>query len=345
MDTFPPVPVRILHVGLGARGRDWLGFVQAFQGATTVACVEPDAAALEKARARAPSEARCFTSLDEALGAVEADAALIASPSALHAEQALAVLDAGLGALIEKPFAPDVAAARAVIERSAAVGRPVVVAENFRFVPVERTVRRVLRHELGRLTNIQFSDRRRMPPAMHGGFVRGMTHPQLRELAVHHFDSLRSFTGQRPLAVTARCFNPPGSEYAHGACTEALIELEGDLHVQYLGTMTANKFGWRLYAEGEGGDLWSNRKLVAVRRRGGRAFLPVKKEAGLPGDADPYPREGTTSLLESLRAALGGVEPESSGRENVWAIAMVQAAVMSDLERRTVAIEEIYRES
>jgi predicted dehydrogenase len=348
MDTFPAVQVRILHVGLGARGRDWLGFVKAFPAATTVACVEPDPQALAKARAGLDPGVRCFASLDQALdeahGAVEADAALIASPSALHAEQALAALDAGLAVLIEKPFAPDVAAARSVIERAAAVGRPLVVAENFRFVPVERTVRRVLRSELGPLSNIQLCDRRRMPPAMHGGFVRGMMHPQLRELAVHHFDSLRSFTGRKPLAVTARCFNPPGSEYAHGACTEALLEFEGDLHVQYLGTMTANKFGWRLYAEGQGGDLWSNRKLVALRRRGKRFFLPVKREAGLPGDADPYPREGTTSLLESLRAALAGVEPESSGRENIWAIAMVQAAVVSDVERRTVSIDEVYRE-
>jgi predicted dehydrogenase len=339
------VSIRILHVGLGARGRDWLGFVEAFPGATSVGCVEPDAATLEKARAGVKGEVKFFASLDEALGGVEADAALIASPSRFHAEQAIAVLEAGLAAMIEKPFAPDVAAAEAVIAKSEQTGRPIVVAENFRFVPLERTVRRVLRHELGRLTGIQFADRRRMPLSMHGGFVEGMTSPQLRELAVHHFDSLRSFTGRVPLAVTARCFNPPGSDYAHGSCTEALIEFEGDLHVQYLGTMTSNKFGWRVYAEGEAGDLWSNRKLVTVRKRGGKFFLPVKKEAGLPGDADPYPREGTSSLLESLRAAIeDGAVPESSGRENIWAIAMVQAALLSDQEGRTVSIPEIYTE-
>jgi predicted dehydrogenase len=257
----------------------------------------------------------------------------------------VAVLEAGLAALIEKPFAPDVAAAERVIASSEALGRPLVVAENFRFVPVERTVRRVLRGELGRLMNISFSDRRRMPLSMHGGFVEGLTHPQLRELAVHHFDSLRSFTGRKPLAVTARCFNPAGSDYEHGACTEALIEFEGELHVQYLGTLTSNKFGWRVYAEGERGDLWSNRKLVTVRKKGGKLFLPVKKETGLAGDGDPYPREGTSSLLESLRAAVqDGAAPESSGRENIWAIAMVQAALTSDQEGRRVSIEEIYTE-
>ncbi len=337
--------IRILHVGLGARGRDWLGFVESFPGTVSVGCVEPDAATLEKARSTAKGDVKFFASLDEALGAVEADAALIASPSRVHAEQALAVLDAGLAAMIEKPFAPDVAAAQQVIARSEEVGKPIVIAENFRFVPVERTVRRVLRGELGRLTNISFSDRRRMPLSMHGGFVQGLTHPQLRELAVHHFDSLRSFTGRRPLAITARCFNPPGSDYEHGACTEALIEFEGDLHVQYLGTMTSNKFGWRVHAEGEGGDLWSNRKLVAVRKQGAKVFLPVTKEKGLAGDGAPYPQEGTTSLLESLRAAIqDGAVPESSGRENIWAIAMVQAALTSDQEKRTVSLEEIYSE-
>ena len=336
------MPVRILHVGLGARGRDWLGFVKAFAGTETVGCVEPDAAAREEARKRCGPDVKSFAELGEALSAVEADAVLIASSSALHADHALAALDAGLAAMIEKPFAPDVASARRVIARAEEKGLPLVVAENFRFVPVERTVRRVIQGELGQVSNISFSDRRRMPLAMHGSFVRELTHPQLSEIAVHHFDSLRSFTGKQPVAVVARSFNPPGSEYAHGACTEALVEFEGGLHAQYLGTMTSSKFGWRVYAEGADGDLWSNRKLVTVRRRGGKLFLPVRKERGLPGDGDPYPREGTTSLLESLRAAVrDGKEPESSGRENLWAVAMVAAALRSDEEGRTVAVAEV----
>ena len=336
------MPVRILHIGLGARGRDWLGFVEAFAGAETVACVEPDATALAEAKKRCAPELETFTDIGQALSSVEADAVLIASSSALHAEHALAALDAGLAVMIEKPFAPDVAAAVRVIARAEEQRLPVVVAENFRTVPVERTVRRAIRGELGQVTNISFSDRRRMPLAMHGAFVRDLTHPQLREIAVHHFDSLRSFTGKQPLAVTARSFNPPGSDYGHGACTQAFIEFEGGLHAQYLGTLTSNKFGWRVYAEGSQGDLWSNRKLVAVRKRGGRLFLPVKRERGLPGDGDPYPREGTTSLLESLRAAVrDGLEPESSGRENLWAVALVEAALISDREGRTVRIAEV----
>jgi predicted dehydrogenase len=335
------MPVRILHVGLGARGRDWLGFVEAFAGTESAALVEPDAAALAEAQKRCPA-AKGFADLGQALASAEADAALIASTSALHAEHALAALDAGLAVMIEKPFAPDVASARRVIARAEERGLALVVAENFRFVPVERTVRRAIRGELGQVTNISFSDRRRMPLSMHGAFVEDLTHPQLRELAVHHFDSLRSFTGRDPVAVTARSFNPPGSDYAHGACTEAFVEFEGGLHVQYLGTMTSNKFGWRVYAEGSDGDLWSNRKLVAVRKRGGKLFLPIAKEKGLAGDGDPYPREGTTSLLESLRAAVrDGVEPESSGRENLWAVALVEAALISDREGRTVAVAEV----
>jgi predicted dehydrogenase len=338
------VPIRILHVGLGARGRDWLDFVAAFGGARSAGLVEPDATALAKAQERCPPDVASFGTLDEALGRVEADAALISSPSRFHAEQAVAALEAGLAVMIEKPFAPDVAAARSVIDKSEATGLSLVVAENFRFVPVERTVREAIRSGiLGRVTNINFADRRRMPLDMHGSFVKDMTHPQLRELAVHHFDSLRSFTGAKPLRVTARAFNPPGSDYAGGACTEALLEFENDLHVQYLGTMTSNKFSYRLSVEGENGDLWSNRKHVLVRKRGGRFFLPIKKQRGLPGDADPYPREGTTSLLESLRAAVEeGREPETSGAENLWAIALVEAATRADDERRTVLVDELY---
>jgi hypothetical protein len=61
------------------------------------------------------------------------------------------------------------------------------------------------------------------------------------------------------------------------------------------------------------------------------------------GDGAPYPREGTTSLLEGLRAAVqDGVEPETSGGENLWAIATRQAAIASAEEGRTVPIKEIH---
>lgn len=336
------MPIEILHVGAGMRGENWLDFVAQHPETTSVACVEPVEGVRAKAGARLGAD-KVFANLDEALGKVKADACLIVSPSHLHVEQALKALDAGLAVMIEKPFATSVADALRVIERSRSTGKPVVIAEQFRWVPAERTVRRAVREGLlGQVFSATLADRRRMPKDMQGRWAAELDYVQLQEIAVHHFDSLRAFFDRRPLSVAAQAWNPPSSDYRHGACTQALIEMEDDLRIEYLGTLTSPKFGYRLVVEGDRGTLWTNRKHVLVRTGGSRFFKPLKKVQVPPGDGDPYPREGTTSLIEGLVAAVRtGETPETSAEDNLWTIAMMEAGIRSDRERRTVDVREV----
>ena len=336
------MPIEILHVGAGMRGENWLDFIAQHPETTSVACVEPVEAARQKAAGRLGAD-KVFADFDEALGKVKADACLIVSPSHLHVEQALKALDAGMAVMIEKPFATSVADAQKVIERSKQTGKPVVIAEQFRWVPAERTVRRAVREGLiGTVFSATLADRRRMPKGMQGAWAAELEHVQLREIAVHHFDSIRAYFDRRPLSVAARAWNPPASDYKHGACTEAMIEMEDGLHVQYLGTLTSPKFGYRLVVEGDRGTLWTDRKYVLVRPAGSRFFKPVKKVQVPKGDGDPYPREGTTSLIESLVAAVrNGQAAETSAEDNLWTIAMMEAGIRSDQERRTVDISSV----
>jgi predicted dehydrogenase len=340
--------MRILHIGIGIRGRHWLSFVKDYPEAVSVACVDPNPAALEWVRQTyGPNHCQCFADLDTALRTVTADAALIASPPFLHAEHALKGLEAGLAVMVEKPFTCTVTEAGQVIERAETLGRPVVVAENFRFVPAERTVRKLMQDNLlGVISNVTLVDRRRMPSATQGPWMATMEYPQLQEIAVHHFDSLRSFFGRQPLSIAVHTWNPASSDYRHGACTTAQIEMAGDLHVQYLGTLTSHRFTYSLWVEGEKGLLWTNRKFVLWRPRGKRLFWPLKQVQVPRGDADPYPKEGTTTLLNSLRdAVLHGQQAETSGYDNIWTIAMVEAGKRSVAERRTIAIDEILTEA
>jgi predicted dehydrogenase len=314
----------------------------------SVACVDVDARALNEVQGTSgQNHCQYFTDLETALRTVTADAAIIASPSSLHAEHALKALDAGLAVMIEKPFACSVEEAHQVIQRAEVLARPVVVAEQFRFVPAERTVRQFVQEgRLGDITTVTFIDRRRMPSHTQGPWMATIEYPQLQEIAVHHFDSLRSFFGRRPLNIMARVWNPPWSDYRHGACTEALIEMEGGLHVQYLGTLTSHRYGYSVWIEGERGVLWTNRKFVLWRPHGKRFFWPVKLVKVPKGDEAPFPKEGATSLLNSLRdALLHGKKPETSGDDNIWTLAMVEAGIRSAQERRTVAIDEVLHSS
>ena len=66
-------------------------------------------------------------------GRDDVDAAVIATPNALHAEQAIAFLDAGRHVLVEKPMAVSVAECDAMIEAAARGGASLMVAHNWRF--------------------------------------------------------------------------------------------------------------------------------------------------------------------------------------------------------------------
>ena len=335
--------IKIVQVGAGLRGRQWAGFVKAHPDVECVAIVELDAAAREKAQPMLGDGCAQFADVADALQKVKADAALIVSPSSTHADVATRCLEAGLTVMVEKPLAVTVEEGRRVLDKARHVGKQVIVAENYRFFPAERTVLRLLREQfLGRLDNAIMIDRRHQPSRVEGPWFGQIEYPQLQEIATHHFDSLRGFFGARPNSIHVRAWNPPWTDYKHGANTEALVDF-GHMQVQYLGTLLSHRYGFSLWIEGEKGVLWTNRKFVMWRPDGSRWFRPIRNDKVPKGDEKPYPQGGTTSLLDSLRdAVLKGTPAETSGEDNIWTVAMVEAGKLSDRERRTVDIAEVY---
>jgi predicted dehydrogenase len=337
--------IRIVHLGVGVRGRHWLDIVAGHPDFVSAACVDPSDAVLQEARSSPGQDhGRFVHTLDEARAATDADAVLIASPSFLHAEHAIAALDAGLPVLVEKPLAPSLPDAVAVIERARAAGRPVMVAENYRFYAAERTVRRLLDDGIaGRIASAVCVDRRDQPANTQGTWVKGVEHPFLSEIAVHHFDSFRYLFNRSPSSVMTSSYNPRGSTYEHRAAIEALVELDGGLPIQYAGTMVATKYEFSLWIEGEHGDIRTDRNRVWWRPRGQRSFRPSTLVPVPKGDELPYPRAGTISLLNQFRdAVLHGTEPETRANDNILTLAMVEAGVVSDRERRRVRIDEVF---
>lgn len=339
--------IRIIHVGVGLRGGHWLEYVRDYPDAKTVAVVDVEQSAISNARNTISSNS-CgyFQDLSEALKKVEADAVIIASPSSLHAEHASNALKAGLAVMVEKPFTTSIKDAHNLIQSAEQANKLLMIAENFRFVRAERTVRKLMQDKLlGEVNTVTLTDRRRQPASTQGPWVPHMEFAQLREIATHHFDSLRSFFERKPVNIFTQVYNPSGSDYKHGACTKALIELEGGLNIVYLGTLTSHRYSYTLHIEGEYGEIWTNRKRVFFRKKGSRFFWPMKQVAVARGDDAPYPREGTTTLLNSLRdAVLHNKVPETCGRDNIWNVAMVEAALLSAKEGRTINIDQLMQD-
>ena len=337
--------IPIIHLGVGGRGRHWLGFIADHPDFTSVACIDPDQRALEAARGL-PGLQNCkfFTGFEQALQEANAEAVLIASPSFLHGRQALQALDAGLAVMVEKPFSLDLGEALAVVDRAQAVRRPVLVAENYRFFQAERTVSPAAGRRRGRPGRRRALHRSTRPAQRHSGRLGAADRG-----AVHHRDRGPSLR-QLPLSVRSRAgsharqlLSAPLSDYRGRAALDAVIEMADGLLIQYAGTMVATRYEFGLWVEGSDGELGP----IAARSGGGRRrrrFFRRAKLVPVPaGDEARYPKGGTVSLLNQFRDALTrGQAPETSGADNLWTLAMVEASMRSAREGRRVEIAEVF---
>lgn len=132
---------------LGFLGTGWIG-CHRMEGMLATGLVEaaaiadPSDACAEAALALAPSAAR-VDGLPELLG-LGLDGIVIATPSALHAEQAIAALEAGCAVFCQKPLGRDAAEARAVVDAARAADRLLSVDFSYRFTEGMRRIRDLL---------------------------------------------------------------------------------------------------------------------------------------------------------------------------------------------------------
>jgi predicted dehydrogenase len=143
-------PARLGFLGLG-----WIGLHRmeaiARSGVATVAAIcDTSEEAMARALALAP-EARRFESLAGVLDA-ELDGLVIATPSGLHARQAIAALDRGLAVFCQKPLARSAAETRQVIDAAHRARRLLAVDLSYRFTNAAIAVRQaVQRGEIGEI--------------------------------------------------------------------------------------------------------------------------------------------------------------------------------------------------
>lgn len=108
-----------------------------------VAFVEPHADAAAEARALAP-RAQQVVDLD-ALLALDLDGVVIATPSALHAEQSIRALGAGAAVFCQKPLGRTAPEVGAVVEAACTVDRLLAVDLSYRFTEAAQRVRELVR--------------------------------------------------------------------------------------------------------------------------------------------------------------------------------------------------------
>ena len=141
----------IAVIGAGLIGRAHVETIRRSEHCRLAGIAEPAAAGKDYAdRLGVPWHADHAALLDH----VKPDAAIIATPNATHREVAIACVDRGIPAIVEKPIASSLADAAAIVAASERSAVPILVGHHRRYNPIIRRARAiVLGGTLGRLTN------------------------------------------------------------------------------------------------------------------------------------------------------------------------------------------------
>ena len=122
---------RLAVIGAGQFGKNHCRVVHESERAQLCAVVDTDAARAAESAAFYHAEPLA----DARALAGKVDAAIVAVPTTAHEAVALALIEAGIDVLVEKPIAPDLGAADALVAAAARHGRILQVGHLERFNP------------------------------------------------------------------------------------------------------------------------------------------------------------------------------------------------------------------
>ncbi|MBY5559970.1 Gfo/Idh/MocA family oxidoreductase [Rhizobium leguminosarum] len=137
-------PVRLGFLGVGWIGRNRMEAILRTQMAEAVAIADPSEDMLKEALRLAP-DAEIVGGLD-ALLSLDLDGVVIATPSALHAEQSIRVLQAGVAVFCQKPLGRSGAEAEAVVAAARSADRLLGVDLSYRYTQGMQRIRDLIRN-------------------------------------------------------------------------------------------------------------------------------------------------------------------------------------------------------
>jgi predicted dehydrogenase len=251
------------------------------------------------------------------------DAAIVATPNALHAPQTIALLRTGTHVMVEKPMATTVAECDAMIEASHATGASLMVAHCWRFRDEVIALRdRIVAGELGDVVKTRGY-------GVHAGWGPSgwFTDPELAgggalvDMGVHAIDTARFLLGDPdPASVCATI----GTRYAEGRYT---VDDDGILLIGWAnGTNSLVESGWW---QPHLGGLEADTEVYGTK---GYARIWPAEEPSEDYEHCTQPMY-SAQVSEFLDAVAEGRQPRPSGEDGRVVMRVVEDAYRSGRER------------
>ncbi len=236
---------RIGLIGAGAIGRAHLVGAAAAEGVEIVGIADPSATARDLAREFGVAY---FADHRAMLDGLNPDAAIIATPNALHVPIALEWISAGKPVLVEKPVSDSVDGGVQLTQAAAAAGVPVLIGHHRRHNPILREARRIVQSGgLGRLVSVTVLATFFKPDAYFAQAWRRTTAggPILINM-IHEIDLLRFVCGEVQSLQAATVSNAVRGHAVEDTAA-ALFRLEsGALATISLSDTAASPWNWDL---------------------------------------------------------------------------------------------------
>lgn len=233
--------MRLIQLGLGKMGMQWVKAVKPYDGADYVAFVDPFIeAAREKAAHYGYNPDLVYETFEEALAAVEADGVICVAPP----DYRLPVFDLAaehkLHVLSEKPLADSMEVAQAILDVANANSDLVfMITQDYRYTAQAQTIKRILSSgELGRINAILIEHYKSLN---YTTYLQGLPYTLLQDMSIHHFDLLRMFTESEPVDIFARSWTPEAEWANDGGYSSVMASFmfPDNIHATYVATWKA----------------------------------------------------------------------------------------------------------
>ncbi|MEV1171592.1 Gfo/Idh/MocA family oxidoreductase [Nonomuraea sp. NPDC049784] len=326
----------LIQIGLGPWGIDWATkILPQFTDAKVTGWVDASSGARAAFVAETGADpATMYATVEEALEATGAVAAIAPVAIGAHAAVARQVLEAGAHLLLEKPFALDTATARELAGLAAERGLVFGIDQNYRIFPAAPVVRDLLeRQAVGTIRRVSLEWHR-----IHQG-VRDSN--ALVELAIHHFDLMRYLFGREAVAITCVPVRPVQSAQDRTPGASLLVELDGGLTIDYVlssqgvDAQTPWPGVWRISGD-EGLIRWGaapdDHRAVSISNGDGNTTAIEVPELPL------FERAGV--LRAFIDAVEGSGAPTSPAADNAHSVAMLEAALTSARTGKSTRVEK-----
>ena len=338
-----PQPLIGAVIGCGFFAQNQLHAWADLPGARIVALCDRDAVRLAETAARF-GIAQTYADAGAMFAAERLDFVDIATTVASHRPLVEMAALAGVNVICQKPFAANMTDARAMVAAVEAAGKTLMVHENFRWQSAVRRVIEIVRSgELGEVFFGRVSFR--------SGFDVFSGQPYLAEgkrfiiedLGIHVLDIARALCGDVVrMAATTRRINPAikGEDVAtmlltHGSGATSVVDCS------YATQRRPETFPESLIdIDGTKGSL---------RLEAGYRLVMADRVEDLSPPVLPWASRPWHNIQESvlivqrhfLECIAAGVQPETSGADNLQTLALVEAAYLSAAEARVVAVAEL----